>query len=197
MQENTTPTPAPETDLPQRVCCARCHISRHRKAFPMRHAREASLLVCKHCAGARDRRGRRPTPPPPGCRRCRHCHRAKPLESFVADHRAAEGRRETCQTCLTKQRAGTGGKQRQPNPGARARVPRKGLAKEQRVSLGIAIAHATCPPGHCRSRVELAAYAGASEATIRRIEEAALRKMRQGLGAVLRAAGHRESEVRL
>ena len=38
-------------------------------------------------------------------------------------------------------------------------IPQWSAVRSQRVDLGIAIAHATCPPGYCRTREEIAAVA--------------------------------------
>jgi DNA-directed RNA polymerase sigma subunit (sigma70/sigma32) len=69
--------------------------------------------------------------------------------------------------------------------------------KAQRIALGIAIAHATCPAGHSRSREEIAAYADVSVEAIRRIEQQALRKVRERVEELLREANVDLREVRL
>jgi hypothetical protein len=63
--------------------------------------------------------------------------------------------------------------------------------------VGLAIAHATCPPGQQRTLDEIAAYCGCDEAVIRRIEEQALAKVLGPLRKILRKASMHVREVRL
>ena len=50
--------------------------------------------------------------------------------------------------------------------------------KNERINLGIAIAHATTMPGQVRTLQEIADYCDCSRELIRHIEEGALRKCR-------------------
>lgn len=56
-----------------------------------------------------------------------------------------------------------------------------GRSNDTRISLGIAIAHATTPPGRCRTFPEIAAYCGCDQSTVRKICERALKKLRHRL----------------
>jgi hypothetical protein len=121
-------------------------------------------------------------------RRCRKCRETLPIEDFTPDVRCRFGHRRDCKRCEARLDA-----QRDP-----ARdglylpdnlIPRYSELREERIDLGIAIAHATCPPGHCRTREEIAAYTGLSVESVRRIEVRALWKMRLRARKALEALG--------
>lgn len=57
-------------------------------------------------------------------------------------------------------------------------VPRIGNEKAQRINLGLALLSSIALPKVAYSSDEIAAWAGCSEQTIQRIEQAALRKVR-------------------
>ncbi len=57
--------------------------------------------------------------------------------------------------------------------------------REERINLGIAIAHATTMPRQRRTLAEIGLYADCSKETIRKIEFEALKKVRHRLQAIL------------
>jgi hypothetical protein len=121
-------------------------------------------------------------------RRCRKCRESLPIGDFTADQRCRGGHRRECKRCEVRteaQREQRRGKLNLPDK----LIPRYSDLREQRIDLGIAIAHVTCPPGHCRSREEIAAYTGLTLEAVRRIEVRALWKMRVRARKALEALG--------
>jgi hypothetical protein len=119
---------------------------------------------------------------------CRRCDLLTPLAEFRRDRRSADGRGGVCQACRqTKEKT----QQEHVHQARRQQTWTK------RRTLGLAIAHATCPPGHRRTLDEIAAYCGCSESAIRWVEEKALEKVLGPLRKILRKASMHVREVRL
>ncbi len=57
--------------------------------------------------------------------------------------------------------------------------------REERINLGISIAHATTMPGQRRTLAEIGYYADCSKETVRKIEKEALLKLRHRLQQML------------
>jgi hypothetical protein len=120
----------------------------------------------------------------------------KPLKEFRPDLRCEDNRRSVCLRCnaIAGRIHAAGDFDLET---ADHLLPQNSAAREQRISLGIAIAHATCAPGQRRTLDEIAAYAGASAETIRLIEEQALCKVRREFAKVLRHLDLTPEEVKL
>jgi len=148
---------------------------------------------CRRCTLAA-KRGRN-LAAPEGSKQCRHCREVRPMRSFAEDSRCRDGRASICQDCQRAVRA-----ERVDEAPASLETRDELLGsntaeKELRTALGIAIAHATCPPGHHRTRFEIAAYAEVSPEAIRRIELQALEKVRRQIERVLEGTDYSLGEV--
>jgi hypothetical protein len=130
-------------------------------------------------------------------KRCRRCSEIKPQTEFLPDNRCSGGRRR--EICLRCQAAAEAYRESAPldlmTPDEL--IPLNSETHERRIDLGIAIAHATCPPGYRRTCEEIAAYANVSEETIRLIEEQALYKVRRRFTEVMQELGLSREEVAL
>jgi hypothetical protein len=173
--------------------CPACELEKPLLAFhrtaegPERHR-----AVCRSCELAAKRRQPQV---PAGSKQCRHCREVRPMRSFAGDTRCRDGRATVCNDCQGAVRSERVGEAPASLENPDELLGRNTLEKEQRTALGIAIAYATCPPGHCRSRQELAAYAEVSVEAIRLIESRALEKVQTRVAAVLLETGYTLREV--
>jgi hypothetical protein len=180
-----------------RRTCAGCGLAKAPNAFRGRGRGQAAPAdLCHRCLhhgveNERARLARRQARSltAEGQRHCSTCQRLRPLTDFDHDTRCTGGRAYICQPCRA---AALELRETQEiisidNLTDEQIVPGT-FAHDLRVSVGLAVAHATCPSGHCRSRAEIAAYAGISAESIRRIEQSALAKIRQGVKALLTEA---------
>lgn len=148
---------------------------------------------CRSCERHGSAAARKPVITPSG-KSCVRCRQEQDLAHFPKDARSSDRRGGVCQGCR-RARAAERDREKATAAGLPART--RAAASEVRISLGIAIAHATCPPGWHRTRHELATYCGCSETKIRTIEERALRKVKPWLAELLRKAGMTVREVQL
>ena len=179
--------------------CRSCGREKPLRAFyqQRRCAKRHQRLDCKACTKAetQKRRERRERSMPPAELRCLACRSMHPVDRFALDRRFRSGRAPICAICAEEREAARQERilqrkmQRAANPEdapATLEMPETpmspvqhyGALREARIDLGLAIAQATCPAGHCRSREEIAAYTGLSVEGVRRIELRALAKMR-------------------
>ncbi len=206
-----TPTPAP-AETERRQCggrqlrtklCAACALVKPRVAF--RRATDGPDPHRNECRSCESRRAAATAagiaPPvatlPPGCKQCRRCGEVRALTAFTHDARTRDSRAPVCRPCHAAARATRQGARLASLEEPDELLGMNTAEMEQRAALGIAIAHATCPPGHRRTRAEIAAYAGVSSEAIRLIEVNALRKVREQVSAILREAGRTLREVQL
>ncbi|HEV7406621.1 MAG TPA: hypothetical protein VGO11_26965 [Chthoniobacteraceae bacterium] len=123
-----------------------------------------------------------------GSRRCPQCRETLPIADFLEDLRCRSGHRKICKRCEAQLEARRAERREALNRPDKL-IPRHSDLRERRIDLGIAIAHATCPPGHCRTREEIAAYTGLTVEAVRRIEVRALWKMRLRVQKALQSLG--------
>lgn len=142
----------------------------------MRTSGLARRLECKACISARRRAARSQT--------CQRCAKLLPLGAFRRDARCQSGRRSVCKTCASFR----GHRPRDLNV-PDEHIPHFTTLRDRRIDLGIAIAHATCAPGECRTREEIAAYTGLTVEAVRQIELRALARMRTRAWDLLVATG--------
>jgi hypothetical protein len=160
-----------------------------RSFYVQRDCRELHRLDCIPCVRAQHKAARairraqeRDT------RRCRKCRETLPIDDFAQDARHRSRHRRVCKWCealLESRRDQRRDALNLPDE----LIPRYSALREARIDLGIAIAHATCPPGQCRTREEIAAYTGLTLEAVRRIEVRALWKMRLRARKALQALG--------
>lgn len=123
-------------------------------------------------------------------RRCPKCRETLPITDFLEDLRCRAGHRRHCKRCEARLDDKREREQRREALNLPDKlIPRHSALREERIDLGIAIAHATCPPGQCRTREEIAAYTGLTLEAVRRIEVRALWKMRLRARKALEALG--------
>jgi hypothetical protein len=182
--------------------CVNCGVLKEINSFPLiRGPVNRRRPYCKRCYTERSAGGwrRRVAESDTSLqhKRCGRCEEIKPQTAFPADSRCADGRRRglclRCQAEVEAFREAAKVDLNAPDECLRQRSE----AYEQRVDLGIAIAHATCPPGHCRTLEEIAAYADVSREAIRLIEEQALCKVRRRYAELIKELGLTEEEVAL
>src|SRR4051794_10817386 len=153
--------------------------------YRQRGCRDPHRPDCKSCTSVRTREMReakiahRAAPPTVACR---GCHELKPRGEFPPDHRYGLGCRPLCHKCRAE--AHSDDARRDLNLPDEPLIPPSRL----RVDLGLAIAAATCPPGHCRTQEEIAAFTGLPIATVRAIEIRALAKLRKAADRLLQKA---------
>lgn len=171
--------------------CRTCGAEKPLRAFyRQKGCRDRHRLDCSTCVKARHKAERtvRASTKARGERRCPKCRECLPFADFELDDRCRAGHRRTCRRCERRLEA----KREQRRDGLNRPdklIPRHSELRERRIDLGIAVAHATCPPGHCRTREEIAAYTGLSVEAVRRIEVRALWKMRVRVCKTLDALG--------
>jgi hypothetical protein len=173
--------------------CRACGQEKPLRAFYKQYGcRERHRLDCILCVKARTNAARavRDARKARESRRCPKCHETLPITDFLEDDRCRAGHRRDCKRCEARR-----DEKREGDPRRAALnlpdklIPRYSALREERIDLGIAIAHATCPPGQCRTREEIAAYTGLTLEAVRRIEVRALWKMRLRARKALEALG--------
>jgi hypothetical protein len=191
----------PEAGETATRACAGCGVAKRVNAFrrlsPEDAERSAECRSCeKHGAEKNRERLARKTAEPDkdGYKVCLYCARVQPFAAFARDERCRDGYTLFCDPCLQEARLAPDA-EALPLELADELLALNSEAKDRRASLGIAIAHATCPPGRWRTVEELAAYANMSPRAMLRIERKALEKVRTQVEALLRAAGATLKEV--
>jgi hypothetical protein len=158
-----------------------------RAYYKQRNCAEVYRLDCIPCVAAANKRRRdqERKASTPQRRRCQNCRKRRPMAEFAREARGHEEQVAVCQACLAALRA----ERRERGEESPLVLPCFSERRRHRIDLGIAIAHATCAPGHCRSLEELAAYSGVTVEAMRRIERRALAKMRKQAKGLLEALG--------
>jgi hypothetical protein len=191
----TTHTAARPAPLPGKAfllkTCRTCGEDKPLRAYYKQYGcHERYRLDCILCvkARAKDVRAVRGANKARASRRCPRCRETLPISDFLEDFRCQSGHRRTCRRCEAQVEARREQRRAALNLPDKL-IPRYSTLREERIDLGIAIAHATCPPGQCRTREEIAAYTGLSVEGVRRIEVRALWKMRLRARKALEALG--------
>jgi hypothetical protein len=132
---------------------------------------------------ARKRTAREPTP----TRTCAGCGLTKTQHAFRGRrHDRTQTPSPLCRRC---ERYGVDAERARLAALASGELdPNRRLSRAERITIGLATAHAACPPGWCRTTHEIADFAGVEAEYIRRIEQRIFRKIRKGLGPLLTEA---------